>query len=63
MFLKILLLGSLQMLVPLVRALSVHEVHTALEGMARGKFPGSDGLPMEFYLTFWDSSGSDLTWY
>lgn len=51
------------MLVPLVRALSVHEVHKALEGMARGKFPGSDGLPMEFYLTFWDSIGSDLTWY
>ena len=34
--------------------LSGQEVCSALEGMARGKSPGSDGLPMEFYLTFWD---------
>ena len=41
--------------------LSVQEVRSALEGMARGKSPGSDGLPMEFYLTFWDIIGTDLT--
>ena len=28
--------------------------------MARNKGPGSDGLPMEFYVKFWDVLGSDL---
>ena len=28
--------------------------------MARGKAPGCDGLPMEFYLKFWDVLGNDL---
>lgn len=32
--------------------LSVGEVHQALLGMAKGKSPGSDGLPAEFYLAF-----------
>ena len=41
--------------------LSVQEVRSALEGMAWGKSPRSDGLPMEFYLTFWDIIGADLT--
>lgn len=36
------------------------EVQTALLGMAKGKSPGSDGLPMEFYSTFWDLPGEDL---
>ena len=40
--------------------LSYAEVHQALVGMARSKAPGSDGLPMEFYLRFWDLLGSDL---
>jgi len=40
--------------------LTVDEVHSALHGMARGKSPGSDGLPMEFYLTFCDTLASDL---
>ena len=40
--------------------LTVNEVLAALNGMARGKSPGSDGLPMEFYVTFWDILGSDL---
>ena len=32
----------------------------ALNGMARGKSPGSDGLPMEFYVKFWPLLGADL---
>ena len=40
--------------------LSVEECFTALTGMARGKAPGLDGLPMEFYLKFWHVLGTDL---
>ena len=40
--------------------LSQEECFTALKGMARGKTPGCDGLPMEFYLKFWSVLGSDL---
>ena len=36
------------------------EVRATLLGMARNKSPGSDGLPIEFYLTFWDMLGPDL---
>ena len=32
----------------------------ALQGMARGKSPGSDGLPVEFFVKFWDVLGADL---
>ena len=28
--------------------------------MARGKSPGSDGFPMEFYVAFWDVIGADI---
>ena len=28
--------------------------------MAKGKSPGSDGLPMEFYVAFWDLLGGDF---
>ena len=28
--------------------------------MAHGKAPGSDGLPMEFFVKFWDVLGLDL---
>ena len=38
----------------------VEECHTALQGMATSKAPGSDGLPMEFYLKFWNVLGADL---
>lgn len=41
--------------------LSPDEVLRALKGMARNKSPGSDGLPVEFYLRFWDVLGSNLT--
>ena len=40
--------------------LSVDECYRALVGMARRKAPGSDGLPMEFYLKFWTVLGQDL---
>ena len=40
--------------------LSVDECHRALLGLAKGKTPGSDGLPAEFYCKFWDLLGSDL---
>lgn len=40
--------------------LSVGECWSALLGMAKRKAPGSDGLPMEFYVKFWDVLGEDL---
>ena len=40
--------------------ISPNEAHAALLGMAKGKSPGSDGLPMEFYVAFWDLLGEDL---
>ena len=40
--------------------LTLEECFAALSGMARGKTPGSDGFPMEFYLHFWSSLGADL---
>ena len=40
--------------------ISPNEAHAALLGMAKGKSPGSDGLPMEFYVAFWDLLGGDL---
>ena len=36
------------------------ELLHALNGMARGKTPGSDGLPVEFFIKFWDTLGTDL---
>jgi len=40
--------------------LSVEECFSVLQGMARRKAPGLDGLPMEFYLKFWNVLGNDL---
>ena len=44
--------------------ISPNEAHAALLGMAKGTSPGSDGLPMEFYVAFWDLLGgfSMLLW-
>lgn len=36
------------------------EVFRDLNGMARGTKPGSDGLSVDFYITFWDTLGTDL---
>ena len=38
-------------------ALSVDECFSALKGMAHHKAPGNDGLPMEFYVKFWQVLG------
>ena len=40
--------------------ISANEAHAALLDMAKGKSSGSDGLPMEFYVAFWDLLGEDL---
>ena len=40
--------------------LSQGECFAALQGMTRGRTPGCDGLPMEFYLRFWSVLGADL---
>ena len=36
------------------RALLADEISGAVRGLSRGKTPGSDGLPLEFYVKFWD---------
>ena len=40
--------------------LTLGECHSILLGMARRKAPGSDGLPKEFYIRFWEVLGQDL---
>ena len=40
--------------------ITLEELHTALRMSARGKKPGSDGLPYEFYSQFWDLLGPEL---
>ena len=40
--------------------LSCDEDFKALQGMAKGKSPGQDGLPAEFYICFWEVLGSDF---
>ena len=41
--------------------LSSDELFAALKGLQTGKSPGSDGLPAEFYLAFWDDIGDSLS--
>lgn len=45
----------------LERRISKSEVYTAILQGKTSKTPGSDGLPMEFYRTFWPVLGDDLT--
>ena len=40
--------------------ITLAELHSALKASARGKKPGSDGLPYEFYTQFWDLLGPEL---
>ncbi len=42
-------------------SISKDELFTALSSMTRCKSTGCDGLPMEFYLTFWNVIGQDFT--
>lgn len=39
---------------------SSDEAHAALLDIAKGKSPGSNGLPMEFYVVFWKLLSGDL---
>ena len=40
--------------------LTLEECFEALKGMPKGKTLGSDGFPMEFYQTLWQTLGTDL---
>ena len=40
--------------------LTADELLFALKGLQTGKAPGSDGLPAEFYVAFWDDIGDSL---
>ncbi|KAL6464153.1 hypothetical protein MHYP_G00264700 [Metynnis hypsauchen] len=40
--------------------LTLEELKTAVFQMSPGRAPGIDGLPVEFYKTFWDHIGQDL---
>lgn len=39
---------------------TLEELHSALKASARGKKPGSDGLPYEFFSQFWGVLGPEL---
>lgn len=36
------------------------EMEKGLKGLKQRKSPGMDGLPLEFYLTFWDLLAHDI---
>ena len=42
------------------RPIELPEIKAALSGMARNKSPGIDGIPVEFYLEYFDVLGEDL---
>ncbi|GBG93050.1 hypothetical protein CBR_g58405 [Chara braunii] len=42
------------------RPLTLEELKEAVEHMAKGKVPGDDGLPVEFYQATWDQVGPIL---
>ena len=44
----------------LTRDFNLLELHKCLSSFKGGKSPGEDGLPLEFYLTFWDILAPDL---
>ncbi len=39
---------------------NLFEIDKSIKKFKRGKSPGADGLPLEFYLTFWDILRQDL---
>ena len=38
----------------------ISELHKALLNMTKGKCPGNDGIPCEFYLPFFNLIGQDM---
>lgn len=46
--------------VPLSQDFTILELNKCLKSFKKGKSPGQDGLPLEFYLTFWDILAPDL---
>lgn len=36
------------------KAITLEELRIAMQSMQRGKSPGIDGIPPEFYIVFWD---------
>ncbi|GBG72515.1 hypothetical protein CBR_g12086 [Chara braunii] len=42
------------------RPISLEELTVTLKGMKKGKCPGSDGLPVEYYQCFWEILGPEL---
>ena len=42
------------------RALTLEELHAAVMGIENGRSAGIDGLPAEFYKSFWSVIGQDL---
>jgi len=40
--------------------LSMSELQKAFQGMVSGKAPGIDGIPVDFYKSFWSPIGDDL---
>lgn len=44
----------------LSKSIGLEELFKALQGMDNGKVPGLDGIPVEFYKSFWSVIGEDL---
>lgn len=44
----------------LTQSFTLLELSKCIKTFKRGKSPGADGLPVEFYLTFWDILAPDL---
>ncbi|CAL5220134.1 g2091 [Coccomyxa viridis] len=42
-------------------SISLEDLTQALSSLPRGKAPGFDGLPYEFYQRFWEQLGPELT--
>ena len=42
-------------------AFSLAELEAAAKSLPRGKAPGLDGIPYDFYLRFWPELGQELT--
>ena len=45
--------------VELEQPLSLQDLYTALKGMENGRAPGIDGLPVDFFKSFWAMLGED----